>query len=48
MLPTFSILQDLARREPSYHCMSCNQWLGSNMEKVETFLEFTYFCADEL
>lgn len=27
--------RDLARREPSYHCMSCNQWLGSNMEKVK-------------
>ena len=26
--------QDLARREASFHCVSCNNWIGSNVEKV--------------
>ena len=33
------IRQDLARREASFHCISCNNWIGSNVEKVRTALE---------
>ena len=33
-LPAIARLQDLARREPSFHCISCNNWVGSNVEKV--------------
>jgi len=29
------IQQDLARREASFHCISCNNWIGSNLEKVK-------------
>jgi len=30
--PTY---RDLARREPSYNCYACSNWLGSNPEKVK-------------
>jgi len=29
------VYRDLARREASFHCVSCNNWIGSNVEKVK-------------
>jgi len=29
------VYRELARREPSFHCVACNNWIGSNVEKLK-------------